>query len=276
MEIGEQLQNLEISDKAKAEVLNAMVQSEVLKVEKELTRLNEVGLSMTGQINQWMSSGPAPNNFSIDGQGGGSGGGRAPTLRLGLKPLLEYPRNAKVESAEHFYSLRDSKLPHGRLPPWWSDAGWAFELISNKVFMVLLTYFGQDPTEVVLSLSQNCGLEAYGLISVECDLITADSEFGLLERDIMVGKFECKNVIEAHVALREAKLSWTELGRRVPKSEMATAETRQMITGMLYANILGPATKKRVLGKEGARDNFDSLRMAVEEFFEQHDPTHEQ
>ena len=124
----------------------------------------------------------------MDGQGGSSGGGRAPRLRvpdtgswklgvlkkkddhfhslrgnfelqvgsvlLGLKPLLALLRDTKVDSAEHFYSLRDSKLLHDRLPPGSNDADWSFELIGNKLFMVFVTYFFQDPKKVV-SLDQN-------------------------------------------------------------------------------------------------------------------------
>ena len=81
----------------------------------------------------------------------------------------------KVESAEHFYSLRDSKMPHGRLPPGPNDADWTFEFISNKLLMVLFTHLGQDPKKVV-SLAQKCGIEAYRLINVECDPLTVDTE----------------------------------------------------------------------------------------------------
>ena len=50
--------------------------------------------------------------------------------------------------------------------------------------MILYTYFGQDPRKVV-SLAQNCGIEAYRLINIEYDPVTAGMEFELLPRSLL-------------------------------------------------------------------------------------------
>ena len=95
-----------------------------------------------------------------------------------MKPLLEALCDKKVTSAKHWLELRDSFLPEGRLPPGSNEADWTFQFISNKLFMILYTYFGQDPRKVV-SLAQNCGIESYRLINIEYDPVTAGMELAL-------------------------------------------------------------------------------------------------
>ena len=56
---------------------------------------------------------------------------------LGWKPLLEVLRDTKGTSAKHWIELRNSKLPEQRLPPGSNEADWAFQFISNKLFMIL-------------------------------------------------------------------------------------------------------------------------------------------
>ena len=92
---------------------------------------------------------------------------------------LEALRDTKVTSAKHWLELRDSFPPEGCLPPGSNEAYWTFQFISNRLFMILYTYFGQDPRKVV-SLAQNCGIEAYRLINIEYDPVTAGTEFELL------------------------------------------------------------------------------------------------
>ena len=58
--------------------------------------------------------------------------------------------------------------------------------------MVLFKYSAQSPN-MVACVSQNCGIEAYRLLKVESDPIIADTEFGLLERFLMGGKFVCNS-----------------------------------------------------------------------------------
>ena len=82
---------------------------------------------------------------------------RVGSVWLGLKPLLEVLQDTKVDNAEHWVELRNSKLPNGRLPPGSNEADWTYQFVSNTSFMVLYTYFGQDPKKVV-SLAQNCGI----------------------------------------------------------------------------------------------------------------------
>ena len=159
---------------------------------QELTRLNEVGAAMRSAFESRMNSfeaGSGPRHFAMDGQGSW-----APRLRVpdsgswklevfknkdddfhawresfelqvglvwsGLKPSLEVLRDTKVENAEHWIQLRNSKLLNGCLPPGSNDADWTYQLVSNKLVMILYIYFEQDPKKVV-SLAQNCGIEAY-------------------------------------------------------------------------------------------------------------------
>ena len=88
--VSEQLEAVAVGDKARAEVLNAMIQSEKVDSSKmlalngqELTGLNEVGAVMRTvfepRMNSFeaMSGGSGPQHFAMDGQGS-----RAPRLRV--------------------------------------------------------------------------------------------------------------------------------------------------------------------------------------------------
>ena len=85
--VSEQLQAVAVGDKAGAEVLNAMIQSERADNSnmrsmhaQELTRLNEVGAAMWSAFESRMNSfeaGSGPRHFAMDGQSS-----RAPMLRV--------------------------------------------------------------------------------------------------------------------------------------------------------------------------------------------------
>ena len=89
-----------------------------------------------------------------------------------------------------------------------------------------------------------------------------------------IGSWTAKNVTEESAALREAEIRLTELVRRVPATDLATEKTR--VAGMIYANVLGPSTKRYVMGKQETagqheqpkpdiRNDFDKMRKAVDE-----------
>ena len=85
--VSEQLEAVAVGDRARAEVLNAMIQSE--KADNSnmpamdaqlLTRLNEVGAAMRSGFESRMNSfeaGSGPQHFAMDGQSS-----RAPRLRV--------------------------------------------------------------------------------------------------------------------------------------------------------------------------------------------------
>ena len=131
--VSEQLEVVAVGDKARAEVLNAMIQSEKADGQ-ELARLNEVGAGMRSVFESRTNSfeaGSGPQQFAMDGQSS-----RAPRLRvpdpgswnrevfknkddgfhawresfelqvgsvwLGSKLLLEVLGDTRVENAEHW------------------------------------------------------------------------------------------------------------------------------------------------------------------------------
>ena len=108
----------------------------------------------------------------------------------------------------------------------------------------------------------------------EYDPVTSDTSFVLLEKVLKIGSWTAKNVTEESAALREAEIRLTELVRRVPATDLATEKTR--VAGMIYANVLGPSTKRYVMGKQETagkheqpkpdiRNDFDKMRKAVDE-----------
>ena len=70
--------------------------------------------------------------------------------------------------------------------------------------------------------------------------------------------------LKKSVAFREADKRLKELARRCPDTNIPAQKAG--IVGMLYANVLGQATERYILGagKEGIRGVFEAMWRAVE------------
>ena len=110
--------------------------------------------------------------------------------------------------------------------------------------MVLHTYSSLDVKKVLSESEEKSSFEAYRLLSREHDPVSTVIAYALLERVLVIARWQVKTIDEVG-ALREALRRVRELERRCKEE----ADQRRMIAGMLYANVLSPATEKHVLSK---------------------------
>ena len=141
--------------------------------------------------------------------------------------------------------------------------------------MVLHTYGSSDVKKVLGESEFKCGLEGYRLLTREYDPVSADISYALLERVLVIARWQVKTIEDEVGALREALKRVRELERRCPD----TPDQRVMIAGMLFANVLSPAARKHVMSKSypkgqdhsgnpimiQARDDLEFMKMAIED-----------
>ena len=197
------------------------------------------------------------------------------SIWIGMDVILEGLRDRKEAVTRESYeaAFAEVDVPSGSNP-----ADWDYAFVSRKLFMVLHNYMAIDPQKVIAEAEGKCGLEAYRLLNKEYDPLSADMTYNLLERVFVIAKWSVKGIAEEHAALREAKSRMRQLEKRSPIS----LETRKMVAGMLYSNVLSPETKEFISGKAATliaaeaggepvltlpRDDFELMRAAVEERF---------
>ena len=154
---------------------------------------------------------------------------------------------------------------------------WNYLFLSKKLYMVLHTYASTDVRKIISESARKCGFEAYRLLGREFDPIASDTAYTLLERVLVIVRWNVKGVDEEVSALREAIKRFRELERRCGDQGQAQ---RKIISGMLYANVLSPSTRKHILNckdveraaPEGdeklivpVRDDLEAMKEAVEQ-----------
>ena len=126
---------------------------------------------------------------------------------------------------------------------------WNYAVVSRKLYMVLHTYGANDVRKVLAERVDKCGFEAYRLLTWEFDPTATDISYTLLGGILVIARWQVKTIDVEVSALREALKRVRELERRCPREPTQ----RPMIAGMLYANVLSPATRKHVMSKSALK-----------------------
>ena len=87
-----------------------------------------------------------------------------------------------------------------------SELDWEYKHVSNKLFVVLDAYLDVDPTKIIDESKEQCGLEAYCLLSRAYDPLIADTEHVLISHVLALSQWSVKGLPQIESLMREAKL----------------------------------------------------------------------
>ena len=153
-------------------------------------------------------------------------------------------------------------------------ADWDYKFVTAKLFMVIWKHLDISQRKIVQKVYSNnqCGFEAFRLLSKEYDPTSDDLASTLLERVTAVATWPVKGPAEELAALREVDIRLKDMERRLNRGR-GTDEaplhdaTVTMVTGMLYARLISPTTKVYLMQKnKTCRSDFSVLLTLVEEF----------
>ena len=114
---------------------------------------------------------------------------------------------------------------------------WEYRTIGRKLYMVLHTYSSLG-VKIVLSESEDkFGFEGYRLLSREYDPVSTKISHALLERDLVITRWQGQTIEDECGALREALKRAREIERSC-KDEPCQFRMRAC---MFYANVLSPS-----------------------------------
>ena len=155
-----------------------------------------------------------------------------------------------------------------------NHADWTYKFMSAKLFNVIYKRLDTHHRRTVHKefLGEKCGFEVYRLLSKDQDPATDDLASTLLDRITAVSLRQVKGPIEELAALREVDNRLKEMERRLGRADGEGAKlqlaTSQMVTGMLYARLLGPSTRMYLMQRNPTkvRSDFNVMLELVEEY----------
>ena len=160
---------------------------------------------------------------------------QAGSIWHGIDKVLEYIRDeTKTVNESTFEQLLDIHLPDHVDESDANPADWKYKFISKKLFMVIHTHASFEVRKTIAESTERCGLEAYRLLSREFDPISADKGFALLERVLVIARWNVKGLEEEAGAFREAIKRLRELERRFPEEGQ---HQRRIVSGMIFARV---------------------------------------
>ena len=118
--------------------------------------------------------------------------------------VLEALRDKTVTVDANVFSATIHELGFDPNAPEVNAVNWQYTFISKKLYMVLQTYAFPEVRKVIQESVAKCGLDAYRLLNREYDPISADKGYDLLERILVIARWNVKGIDEEVASLREA------------------------------------------------------------------------
>ena len=91
---------------------------------------------------------------------------------------------------------------------------WNYVVVSRKLYMVLHISASNDVGKVLAESVDECGFEAYRLLTREYDATATDISYTLLERILVIARWQVKTIDDEVSVLRKALKRVRELERR--------------------------------------------------------------
>ena len=87
------------------------------------------------------------------------------------------------------------------LPEGGNPLDYGYKHVSNKLYMILHMYAGDDAQKVIEESCDRCGFEAYRLLNIAYDPLSVDAEDQLIRSVLSIGNWSVKGIIQTVAAL---------------------------------------------------------------------------
>ena len=91
--------------------------------------------------------------------------------------LIRDKTKVTIPFTRDVYTQLMNSCYHGDFPACSNNAGWTYEFVSRKMYMVVHGYSGIDPTRNIQECNNKCGFDAYRLLVKEYDPVSSDTGY---------------------------------------------------------------------------------------------------
>jgi hypothetical protein len=105
-----------------------------------------------------------------------------------------------MDESKYVENLKEMKV----IPDGGNPLDYGFKHVSNKLYMILHMYAGDDAQKVIEESFDRCGFEAYRLLSIAYDPLSVDAEDQLIRSVLSIGNWSVKGIIQIESMMKEA------------------------------------------------------------------------
>jgi hypothetical protein len=167
-----------------------------------------------------------------------------------------------MDEARYVEQLQEMKI----IPEGGNEFDYGFKHVSNKLYMILHMYAGDDAQKVIEESCDRCGFEAYRLLNIAYDPLSVDAEDQLIRSVLSIGNCSVKGIVHIESMMKEVHVRIRDLEKKSRPDDGMTLPDKGMTMAILSTlfNKMDLETKKHIR-QQGARDDFTKMKKCVEQ-----------